>query len=156
MPMFDYCCGRHTTEELFFPKEEIPEEILCSECGDRAIKMLPLVAKTAGRWGDQTGKYGVDGFFDRGLGARYHTSMEREAIMESKGLVDAGCVEDSHFHEDTMEKEAASNARHDANIKRYKASLSKHNDKGRAMAETFSVSEMRKQGTLTDNHVRGE
>ena len=101
MPLFDYFCGKHVHEALFLPKEEIPNQIQCPECGQLALKQLSMPASTPGRWGDQTGKYGVNGFFDRGLGARYHTSMERDAIMDAKGLAPLSSF-DKHHVEDTM------------------------------------------------------
>ena len=148
MPLFDYFCGKHVHEALFLPKEEIPNHIQCPECGQLALKQLSMPASTPGRWGDQTGKYGVNGFFDRGLGARYHTSMERDAIMDAKGLAPLSSF-DKHHVEDTMEKTITENKRQYANIARYKANLKKFNgDKSMAVGETFSVSEMEKQGTL--------
>ena len=148
MPMFDYFCGEHVYEALFLPKEDVPAQIKCPECGKLALKQMSMPANTPGRWGDQTGKYGVDGFFDRGLGARYHTSMERDAIMDAKGLAPLSSF-DKHHVEDTMEKTITENKRQDANIARYKANLKKFNgDKSMAVGETFSVSEMEKQGTL--------
>lgn len=146
--MFDYFCGEHVHEELFLPKEEAPNSIACPECGELALKQMSMPAFTPGRWGDQTGKYGVNGFFDRGLGARYHTSMERESIMDAKGLASVSDL-DKHHVEDAMEKTIAADKQQDANIARYKANIKKFNgDKSRAVGETFSVSEMEKQGTL--------
>ena len=153
MPLFDYCCGRHTTEELFFPNEQIPEEKPCSKCGGRAIRMLPVVAKTPGRWGDQTGKYGVNGFFDRGLGATYYNSMEKEKLMDAKGLTTLSSFGDDYV-DDSLDKQTESDLRHERNIKTFKAKMAKTGgDAGKAIAETFTLSEMRKQGTLTDTGV---
>ena len=152
MPLFDYCCGTHTTEILFWPSEEIPDEVKCSECGETALKMLAMPAKTPGRWGDQTGKYGVDGFYDRGLGARYHTSMERERIMDAKGLASL-----SDFNDDDVErglaKQAERDARHDRNIAAYKRRIEETGDKARAVADVFSLKAMREAGTLDDDGV---
>ena len=146
--MFDYFCGEHVHEALFFPKEEVPHSIKCPQCGELALKQMSMPANTPGRWGDQTGKYGVNGFFDRGLGATYHTSMERESIMDAKGLTSVSDF-DKHHIEDAMEKTIAANNQQDANIARYKANIKKFNgDKSMAVGETFSVSEMEKQGTL--------
>jgi hypothetical protein len=106
------------------------------------------------RTGDQTGKYGVDGFYDRGLGARYQTSMQREAIMEKKGLVSTGDF-DKHFVEDTLQRQTAYQKQQDANIARYKANMKKFDgDKSRAVAETFSIAEMKKQGTLAQDAAK--
>lgn len=141
-------------EALFLPKEEVPDSIDCPQCGELALKQLSMPASTPGRWGDQTGKYGVDGFYDRGLGARYQTSMEREAIMEKKGLVSTGDF-DKHFVEDTLQRQTAHQKQQDANIARYKANMKKfEGDKSRAVAETFSIAEMKKQGTLAQDAAK--
>jgi hypothetical protein len=126
----------------------------CPQCGQLALKQLSMPASTPGRWGDQTGKYGVDGFYDRGLGARYQTSMQREAIMEKKGLVSTGDF-DKHFVEDTLQRQTAYQKQQDANIARYKANMKKFDgDKSRAVAETFSIAEMKKQGTLAQDAAK--
>ncbi len=154
MPLFDYFCGAHVHEALFLPKEEVPNSIECPKCGKISLKQMPMPASTPGRWGDQTGKYGVDGFFDRGLGARYQTSMQREAIMEAKGLVSTNDF-DKHHVEDTLQKQLAHEKQQDANLARYKSNLKKfEGDKTRAVAETFTVSEMKKQGTLSQDAAK--
>ena len=154
MPLFDYFCGEHVHEALFLPKENVPDSIDCPKCGKLAIKQLSMPANTPGRWGDQTGKYGVDGFYDRGLGARYQTSMQREAIMEKKGLVSTGDF-DKHHVEDTLQRQSEYQDQQDKNLARYKANLKKFDgDKSRAIGETFTISEMKKQGTLAQDAAK--
>jgi len=76
-------------------------------CGVEAPRLhVYRIAKTPGRWGDQTGKYGVNGYYDKGLGATYHSSMEREKIMKAKGLVSLEDY-DQHMWEDETEKRVA-------------------------------------------------
>ena len=136
------------------PKEEVPHSIKCPQCGKPAIKQLSMPANTPGRWGDQTGKYGVDGFYDRGLGARYQTSMQREAIMEKKGLVSTGDF-DKHFVEETLQRQSEHKNQQDKNLARYKANLKKFDgDKSRSIGETFTISEMKKQGTLAQDAAK--
>jgi hypothetical protein len=154
MPLFDYFCGEHVHEALFLPKEEVPDSIQCPQCDEVALKQLSVPANTPGRWGDQTGKYGVDGFYDRGLGARYQTSMQREALMEKKGLVSTGDF-DKHYVEDSLQRQSAHQKQQDANLSRYKSNMKKfEGDKGRALTETFSISEMKKQGTLAQDAAK--
>jgi hypothetical protein len=52
-----------------------------------ALPIPSLIAQTSLRWGDNTGRFGVNGFYDRGLGATYHNTVERDQIMKRKGLV---------------------------------------------------------------------
>jgi len=155
MPIFDYECGdRHRIESFFKAGEEIPLTMICPFCQQPAIKQLSAPAHTPGRWGDQTGKYGVNGFYDRGLGATYHNSMEREALMDKKGLVDAGSF-GKHALDDGVEKHIEDDKRHTRDIERYKQNLrDAKGEKGQALAETFSVKEMQKRGDL-DSGVKG-
>ena len=156
MPIHVYKCpDEHMSEELFRNVGLVTPQITCRYCDQKADKQVSAPSHTPGRWGDQTGKYGVNGFFDKGLGATYATSMEKDRIMESKGLASAGDF-DKHQAEDHMEKQRANEAQHDKNMGKYKSRIKKHGDKGRAIAETFSIKEMRKQGTLTDSGVRGD
>jgi|TARA_R110002051_G_scaffold152207_1_gene224830 hypothetical protein len=154
MPLFDYFCGEHVHEALFLPREEVPEDIKCPVCGDVATKQLSMPASTPGRWGDQTGKFGVNGFYDRGLGARYQTSMQREKIMDAKGLVPESSF-GKHHVEDTLQRQTAHQKQQDANIARYKNNVKKfEGDKGRAIAETFTVAEMKKNGTMAKDAAK--
>ncbi len=154
MPLFDYFCGEHVYEALFLPKEEVPETVKCPTCGKPAGKQLSMPASTPGRWGDQTGKFGVNGFYDRGLGARYQTSMQREKIMDAKGLVPESSF-GKHHVEDSLQRQAAHQAGQDKNIARYKANMKKfEGDKARAIAETFSVAEMKKNGTMAKDAAK--
>jgi hypothetical protein len=154
MPLFDYFCGEHVYEELLLPSEEVPDSIECPTCGKTATKQVSIPAHTPGRWGDQTGKYGVNGFYDRGLGARYQTSMQREAIMDKKGLAPESSF-GKHYAEDTLQRQAAHQEQQDVNLVRYKANVKKfEGDKGRAIAETFTVAEMKKQGTMAQDAAK--
>ena len=99
-------------------------------------------------------RYGVNGFHDRGLGATYHNSMERERIMEQKGLVDAGAF-DKHALDDGIERHIEADKQHTRDIERYKQNLrDAKGEKGQALAETFSVKEMQNRGDL-DSGVKG-
>ena len=151
MPLFEYECPDQHVTEVLLRTQEIPPSMICS-CGQLASKIVSAPAWTPGRWGDQTGRYGVNGHYDKSLGATYSTSMQRDRIMREKGLVSQEDLP-QHFIEDTMEKEAEQSQQHEANVKTRKTNLSKH-EPGRAIAETFSVPEMRKQGILTDTKVK--
>jgi len=107
MPMMLYtCAGCDRSFEELVP-HPAPDAIDCIMCGVEAPRLhVYRIAKTPGRWGDQTGKYGVNGYYDKGLGATYHSSMEREKIMKAKGLVSLEDY-DQHMWEDETEKRVA-------------------------------------------------
>ena len=87
MPIYEYRCHNNHITERLFKMDARPETVACSHCSNVASSIVSLIAFTPLRYGDCTGKYGVDGFHDRGLGATYHNSMERDAIMKQKGLI---------------------------------------------------------------------
>ena len=87
MPLRDFKCPKgHVTERLLKMSDD-RTQVDCQSCSQTAYLMVSLIASTSLRWGDCTGKFGVNGHYDRGLGATYHNSMEREALMKAKGLV---------------------------------------------------------------------
>ena len=87
MPIREFkCANGHITERLLKMSDD-RTETNCQSCNQTASSIVSLIAFTPLRYGDCTGKYGVNGFHDRGLGATYHNSMERDAIMKQKGLI---------------------------------------------------------------------
>jgi hypothetical protein len=60
-----------------------------------------------------------------------------------------------HHVEDTLQKQASHQESQDKDIARYKANMKKHEgDKARAIAETFSVAEMKKNGTMAQDAAK--
>lgn len=86
MPLKDLMCWKcRKVEEVLVKMDSEPKD--CEMCGSPR-KFLPSApAKTAMKWGECWGAQGVNGTYDRGLGATYYTSMERDAICRAKGLV---------------------------------------------------------------------
>ena len=73
--------------------------------------------------------------------------------MDAKGLTTLSSF-DKDYMEDSLDKQAESDLRHERNIKTFKAKMAETSgDAGKAIAETFTLSEMRKQGTLKDTGV---
>lgn len=105
MPMILYRCQpcSRTFEELV--KHPVPEHEPCVQCAKPAEQFVAgiRIAKTPGRWGDQTGKYGVNGHYDAGLGATYYSSMERDRIMKAKGLENLSDL-GTHYWEDETDR----------------------------------------------------
>lgn len=87
MPIREFACPNNHVTERLLKMDDDRTQVDCHRCSQTAHLMVSLIAFTPMRFGDCTGKYGVNGFYDRGLGATYHNSMEREAIMKAKGLV---------------------------------------------------------------------
>lgn len=103
--------------------------------------------KTAGRWGDTAAK------FIPALGGSY-TTVQAEKVAREKGLVSEHDLPKG-FIEDKMNKEWNEARQHDATMKKFKDLKTQHGDASRAWAETFSVDEMTKNGTLQEGIANG-
>ena len=155
MPLFDYACPAGHVEEHYFPVGEVaPKQVPCNICVFEgpdvhwATKKLPLISRTANRWGD------TNGYYSPNLQSYVNNSQERDRLMREKGLVDMRDM-DRHFFDDRMEKECNQYKEEEADSQEYKRRLSEHGDAGRAAAETFSVEKMKSRGLL-DQGIRGE
>lgn len=157
MPLFDFICeDGHVRERLFRHRENVPFDGPCRTCGGASVRMVSKPAMTPGKWGDQTGKHGINGHYDKGLGARYYTSAQRDALMEEKGLLHASDV-GGHFIEDKMSSEADDFQAHRKVVDAYKGHLkASGGDKGKAVAKTFTVSQMKESGHLENTSVKGD
>lgn len=116
------CASCEVDIELLLPKEEGALHV----CGEPLVALGPganLIAHTPNRWGDPLG--GVNGHYDRGLGARYSNTMERERIMRQRGVVHESEVSNKHFLEDNYERKVAEKAKHDAFAAKMEASSKK-------------------------------
>ena len=119
MPLREIACKTcKSIDEDILGMSESPSD--CPKCGGERKILFSLVAKTPGRWGDQTGKFGVNGCFDRGLGASYHTSMEREKIARSKGLIPLEDVGGDNFVEARLSQEKSIKDEQDRILRAYK------------------------------------
>ena len=85
-----------------------------------------MPARTSARWGDCGGAHGVNGTYDRGLGATYHNSMEREAIMKAKGLVSLEDVGGDHFVQDRLSAEQRTKAEQDKVLSSYHTKVTEY------------------------------
>ena len=142
MPLHAYrCLSCHSyEEELFSIREEVPLSMLCP-CGDQAPRQLPRIAITPGRWGDQTGKYGVNGFFDRGLGVTYHNSKQRDAAIKAAGVAPLSDYP-AHFWEDQTAKQNAEAERRNEFAANYAATVKKFDgDEIKATTELMPAKE---------------
>ena len=155
MPLFDYKCPVGHIEEHYFPVgETAPKQVPCNLCVHYgpdvhwATKQLPLISRTANRWGD------TNGYYSPNLQAYVNNSQHRDQLMREKGLVDLRDM-DQHFFEDRMEQECQEYKDAEADSQEYQRRLKEHGDAGRAAAETFSIEKLKSKGLL-DEGIRGE
>ena len=133
-----YCraCGIGA-EELYGQDEAAPAVLPCPKCGGELHQQPARIARTEGRWGDQMGKHGVNGFYDRGLGQVYYNNVQREKICKSQGKIPLEDFGEGWWEEKTAEQ-VAEKKRDEAMLSTYleKVRLYK-GDTVRAMSETM-------------------
>lgn len=165
MPIHDYACFEcEKIEEKFIKMSQVNDVMSCSACGKEMKRMMSLPAKTSGKWGDQTGKWGVNGFYDRGLGATYYTSAEREKIARSKGLVPLEDVGGDSFIENRFSAERNIREQQDKILQDYKDKVKEYGGsiqaKVRAIEEVLPakdcIGETGNVKTLAANSFTGE
>lgn len=137
MPIHEYTCECGAMAEDLFRVDEAPDTIPCPRCDGELLRQVSLPSKTPGRWGDQTGKHGVNGFYDRGLGARYHNHLQRDRIAKQRGLIpldDLG----ADWWERNTEKQLAEKKRDEDLAKSLKDTATKYGgNMARAVAEVM-------------------
>jgi|TARA_R100000149_G_C5861851_1_gene127569 putative FmdB family regulatory protein len=90
MPLYEFKCQSCGAEfehiASFSECDTIAKEMQCS-CGGDVKKLLSIPAFTPERWGDGTGKYGVNGFKCVQSGMRFQNKREQFKWMEKNGKV---------------------------------------------------------------------
>ena len=152
MPVFAFRCiecgskfeklMKHSERETFV------ENNVCG-CDGELVVGMTAPARTQGRWGENTGTYGVNGCFDPQLGAVYYNSMEREAIMREKGLILESDLGDRHAVDDQLREQMSEDKHLDQLSKTYKSKLMEHGTTYggaiKAITETLPASDMLKE-----------
>jgi len=118
MPIFENMCYTCRKVEEVVTKWDTPVSE-CPMCGSERKRLVSAPAKTAMKWGECWGTQGVNGVYDRGLGATYHTSMEREAICKAKGLVPLSEVGGDDFVTNRLAAEKDIKAQQDKILQTY-------------------------------------
>jgi len=88
MPLYEYHCS--TCETTFELKRSVSDRdipYLCPYDGVETKRLVSAPSFTPGLWGDCTGKYGVNGVYDRGLGTYVQNEKHRDQILKQKGFV---------------------------------------------------------------------
>lgn len=148
MPIYEFgCrkCGAHHEEMMNYNHlDEWLNAHQCS-CGGVLEKKMSLFAKTADRWGDNTGTYGADGFKCHQSGKRFHSKREQEKYMASIGRVP---ISNEQFNE-LSARDYNERAQKDNYSDQIRTIMKKDNvDYGTATAEVFNTKELKKMGLL--------
>lgn len=144
MPIYEVMCWTcRKVEEVISRFEDPTSE--CPMCGRERKRLVSAPAKTAMKWGECWGAQGVNGTYDRGLGATYYTSMERDAICRAKGLVPLSEAGGDAFIEKRISTEIEVKAQQDKVMQTYLDKLDTYGGSKqaevRAMEETFPAND---------------
>ena len=160
MPLFAWgctCCGREYETIMSYDRSE-KIEILCKECNLVMPKKVNIPAFTPSGWGDQTGTYGVNGKYNKGLGCYVKNDRDAERIAKSRGLVPFSEAFPGRSWESMtdgdMDRQCNEALQHSADTVQIRDKMKAGADLGEAFAEVFSVDRMKADGLLS-NDVRG-
>ena len=163
MPLYEFQCKdcNYVFEEwcTFDERENFPKENKCS-CGGEIWQKWSTVARHSS-W-ESTGKFGVNGTYNRGLGCVVYSQKDLEQKAAAKGLIPyheaySGTSWNSHTDQ-VMHKECERLEQHERTLVNYKDNVAKcgktEEGMGRAAAETFTVEHMKETGAMEKSIVR--
>lgn len=142
MPIKEAACYEcKTVEDLLVRMSDVLNPpTACPVCNSERRYLVSAPQKTAGKWGDQTGKFGVNGFYDRGLGATYYNNDQRDRIAKSKGLIPLDAVGGDSFVEKRMQAEVNIKAEQDKILQTYKDKVEQYG--GTQQAKVRAIEEV--------------
>lgn len=142
MPIKEAACYEcKTVEDLLVRMSEVSNPPpSCPVCSGSRSYLVSAPQKTAGKWGDQTGKFGVNGFYDRGLGATYYNNDQRDRIAKAKGLIPLDAVGGDAFVEKRMTAEMNIKAEQDKILQSYKDKVEQYG--GSQQAKVRAIEEI--------------
>jgi putative FmdB family regulatory protein len=140
MPIYDFICYACKKQSDRLCKFENKDSQICKDCDGPLRSLVSAPAKTSGKWGDQTGKWGVNGCFDKGLGATYYNNDQREKIAKSKGLIPLDAVGGDSFVEKRMSAEISIKGQQDKILQEYKDKVEQYG--GTTQAKVRAIEEV--------------
>ncbi|RMG57339.1 MAG: hypothetical protein D6722_25030 [Bacteroidetes bacterium] len=97
---------------------------------------IQLFQRTPDTWGN-AGYYGVNGFFNRGIGRYVYSYKEADKIAEARGYAPLSDFP-KYYVEDMLEAEDEDNAAYEAELQTYLDNLDYYDgDKALALTETY-------------------
>lgn len=138
MPVYSYICYTCKVQSDRLCKWDVKGEQICEMCDDKLIPLVTAPAKTSANWGDQTGTYGVNGYYSKALGAYTSSQKEEAKIMKSRGFIPEADLPKRYWEDETSRRVAVAEQQ-DKYTAEYKGLLSSGKSKEEAIAETFST-----------------
>lgn len=143
MPIYDYVCPSCKGKVERLVKWEAKNNQSCSTCNVIMNTLLPMPARTSGRWGD------TGGGFDYSLGRHFNNSMEKEKYLRHHGLVaSSDLAGGKNFIDDQVHKQIVDTENHIKDTEDYTRIIKETGSVEKALAETFSVDKLKSRGML--------
>lgn len=116
MPLYEFRCVscNNVVETIISYKEKSQFKVdnCCALCQGEFTDVVSKIARTQTLWGDETGKYGVNGMFSKSLGRHVTNRREEERIAKSMGFVPESDLPKGHVDE-VMSAQLAEDAHFD-------------------------------------------
>ena len=150
-------CGREAEQIMSWDKMQ-RSEVLCRPCNLVMERQMTCHAYTPSTFGDQTGTYGVNGKYNKGLGCYVKNDKDAERIAKSRGLVPFSEAFPGRSWENMtdagMHDQMDDALKHEADAVAVRDKIAAGADAGEAYAEVFSVQRLKADGLLDDS-VKG-
>ena len=127
----------------------------CPRCGEKCkVKGAISVPARHSSW-ESTGKYGVNGTYNKGLGCVVYSDADMRKKAKARGLIPAdelsgGDTAWSNMVDDSFNYQVKQAELHEKAMAKMKDSINEHGDDGRAIADAFTVEHMKETGALDD------
>ena len=128
----------------------------CPRCGEKCkVNGAISVPARHSSW-ESTGKYGVNGTYNKGLGCVVYSDADMRKKAKERGLIPAdelsgGDTAWSNMVDDSFNYQVKQANLHEKAMKKMTESINKHGDDGRAIADAFTVEHMKETGALADD-----
>jgi putative FmdB family regulatory protein len=141
MPIYSFKCKAcgytHDSIMKFSERENFIRTKRC-DCGGELKTAMTRPAKTPGLWGDQTGTYGVNGYYSKALGAYVDNKAAERKIMEKRGFIAESDLP-ANFWADETERRKNKLMEQEREVQTIEQHLANGYEMGEAIANTFTA-----------------
>tara|TARA_R100001463_G_scaffold70451_4_gene124125 strand:- start:2200 stop:2763 length:564 start_codon:yes stop_codon:yes gene_type:complete len=127
-------CGSEEVIDKFFDPHG---DRLKGGCGGKIYKQISCPARTPSLWGDETGAYGVNGYFSQALG-KYCSRKDERRIMEQRGFIPESDMPSGFFESETEKRKEIAKAKN-KDVNEIQKLQEDGMEKGEAIAKVFSA-----------------
>lgn len=141
MPLYEFQCKECKTKHeklLKISDRDLFIKNNSCECGGDLTNCISLPAFTPGLYGDQTGKYGANGYYSKSLGAYVDNKKVEEKLMKDRGFIRENDLGKDFWSNETAKRKSLL-VEQDKISEEYNGMISSGYSKEDAIAKTFST-----------------